>query len=148
MTVPRGFRLSLPAGPAQKAIIERVKESVLVIDDDPGFRELASQLLAASGLIVTGEAGSAAEGLAAAVRLEPSAALVDVELPDGDGLDLARELTALSGRLRIVLTSVDREITSDEEARKAGAVGFVAKADLPGAPLARLLGHGSRPGPG
>lgn len=121
----------------------RVNESVLVIDDDPEFRKLASRLLAASGLIVTGEAGSWAEGLAAAARLEPSAALVDVELPDGDGLTLVRELAVLSCHPRIVLTSVNGEITSTDLARRAGAVAFVAKADLPSTPLAWLLGDAS-----
>jgi two-component system nitrate/nitrite response regulator NarL len=124
-----------------------VNRAVLVIDDDPEFRRLASRLLAASGLSVAGEAGSVAQALAAATRLEPSAALVDVELPDGDGLALAREIAALSWRPRVVLTSVDREITNGEEVRRTGAVAFVAKADLPGAPLARLLGGESPPEP-
>jgi two-component system nitrate/nitrite response regulator NarL len=66
-----------------------------VVDDDPEFRELAGRLLAASGLTVVGEAGSVAAALAAAERLKPSAALVDVELPDGDGVTLARELAAV-----------------------------------------------------
>jgi CheY-like chemotaxis protein len=117
-----------------------VNRSVLVVDDDPEFRKLAGRVLAASGLTVVGEADSVAAALAAATRLEPSAALVDVELPDGDGLTLARELAALPWRPRIVLTSVDGEITSTEEARSAGARAFVNKADLPGAALARLLG--------
>jgi CheY-like chemotaxis protein len=62
-------------------------------------------------------------------------------LPDGDGITLARELAALPWRPRIVLTSIDGEITTDEAARSAGARAFVTKADLPNAPLARLLGE-------
>jgi CheY-like chemotaxis protein len=117
-----------------------VKRSVLVVDDDAEFRKLASRMLAASGLSVVGEAGSVKEALVAAVRLEPSAALVDIELPDGDGLALARELTALPWHPRVLLTSIDPEITSNEEVREAGAAAFVAKAELPNAPLPRLLG--------
>jgi CheY-like chemotaxis protein len=116
--------------------------SVLVVDDDPEFRELAGRLLAAGGLFVVGEAGSVATALAAAVRLEPSAVLVDVELPDGDGITLARELAALPWRPRIVLTSIDGEITTSDEARNAGARAFVNKAELPNAPLGELLGGG------
>ena len=115
--------------------------SVLVVDDDPEFRRLAGRLLAASGLTVLGEADSVAAALAAAARLEPSAILLDVELPDGDGIALARELSALPWRPRIVLTSIDGEITTCEEAQRAGARAFLNKADLPGAPLARLLGE-------
>lgn len=114
--------------------------SVLVVDDDPEFRKLAGRLLAASGLTVIGEADSVAAALEAAVQLKPSAMLVDVELPDGDGVTLARELAALPWRPRVVLTSIDGDITTTGEARLAGARGFVNKADLPNAPLGELLG--------
>ena len=114
--------------------------SVLVVDDDPEFRGLVIRLLAASGLAVVGEAGSATAGLAEAARFEPSAVLVDVELPDGDGIALARELAALPWHPTVILTSIDGDITTTEEARRAGARAFVHKADLPNAPLAQLLG--------
>jgi DNA-binding NarL/FixJ family response regulator len=114
--------------------------SVLVVDDDPEFRELAARLLVASGFTVVGEADSVAAALAAAARLEPTAVLVDVELPDGDGVALARELAALPWQPRVVLMSIDGDITTTEEARRAGARAFLNKTDLPHAPLARLLG--------
>jgi DNA-binding NarL/FixJ family response regulator len=114
--------------------------SVLVVDDDPEFRKLAGRLLAAHGLTVIGEADSVATALGAALQLKPSAMLVDIELPDGDGVTLARELAALPWRPRIVLTSIDGDITTTGEARLAGARAFVNKADLPSAPLAELLG--------
>jgi two-component system nitrate/nitrite response regulator NarL len=115
-------------------------QSVLVVDDDPEFRELAGRMLAASGLTVVGEADSVAAALTAAVQLKPSAILADVELPDGDGLTLARELAVLPWRPSIVLTSIDGDITTNGEAQLAGARAFVVKADLPDAPLAQLLG--------
>jgi DNA-binding NarL/FixJ family response regulator len=121
-------------------MIDRVTRSILVVDDDPEFRKLARRLLGASGLSVVGEAGSVAAALSEARRLRPSAALVDVELPDGDGITLARELAALPWRPLVVLTSIDRDITTTEEAMNAGARAFVNKADLPNVPLAQLLG--------
>jgi CheY-like chemotaxis protein len=117
-----------------------VTRSVLVVDDDPEFRKLARRLLAGSGLTVVGEADSIAAGRAATTRLEPSAILLDVELPDGDGVTLARELAALPWQPRIVLTSIDGDLVTPDEARSAGARAFVNKADLPNAPLAQLLG--------
>jgi CheY-like chemotaxis protein len=114
--------------------------SVFVVDDDPEFRKLAVRLLSSRGLNVVGEAENVAAALSYASRLKPSAFLVDVELPDGDGLALARELAALPWRPRVVLTSIDGEITTANQAWNAGALAFVNKADLPNAPIARLLG--------
>jgi DNA-binding NarL/FixJ family response regulator len=115
--------------------------TVLVVDDDPEFRNLAGRLLAARGLSVVGEADSVGTALAAAMRLKPSAALVDVELPDGAGPRLARALAALPWRPRVVLTSIDGDIVTPEEARSAGARAFINKVDLASAPLAELLGE-------
>jgi len=117
-----------------------MKPSVLVVDDDPEFRKLAARLLATSGLAVVGEADSVSTARAAAARLKPSAVLVDVELPDGDGVALALELSELPWRPQVVLTSVDSDVTTPDEARRAGARAFLNKADLPNAPLAQLFG--------
>ncbi|HWC85063.1 MAG TPA: response regulator transcription factor [Solirubrobacteraceae bacterium] len=114
--------------------------SVLIVDDDPEFRALARRLLVANGLTVVAEAGSVAEALAAANQWRPSAALVDIELPDGDGVTLTHELAALPWSPRIVLTSINGDITTTLEAHDAGALAFVHKADLPSAQLRRLLG--------
>jgi CheY-like chemotaxis protein len=110
------------------------------VDDDPIFRKLARRLLVECGLTVVGEADSAATGLSTATELEPSAVLVDVGLPDRDGFTLARELAALPRRPRVVLTSVEADVGHEDVVRRSGAVTFVHKADLPNAPLARLLG--------
>jgi DNA-binding NarL/FixJ family response regulator len=119
-----------------------VSDSVLVVDDDAEFRELAGRLLSAGGFTVVGEADSLATARMAAARLRPWAVLLDVELPDGNGIALARELAALPWRPRVVLTSIDGEITSPERARQAGARAFVNKVDLPGVPLRELFGGG------
>ena len=110
--------------------------SVLVVDDDPTFRRLARQLLAVNGLVVVAEAGSVAEGMSTAIEAKPDAALVDVELPDGDGFELAGRLSTLSWRPRIVVTSVQSNSSFGAEALRRGAEAFVLKADLPRAPLA------------
>jgi DNA-binding NarL/FixJ family response regulator len=66
--------------------------------------------------------------------------LVDVELPDGNGFTLAEELTSLSWRPRVVVTSVLAASGSPSQAQRSGAQAFVPKADLARAPLARWLG--------
>ncbi|MCW3064435.1 MAG: response regulator receiver protein [Solirubrobacterales bacterium] len=112
---------------------------VLVVDDDPVFRGLARRVLVAGGLIVVAEVATVAEAIAAAHQLRPSAALVDVGLPDGDGIELACVLVALPWRPRVVLTSTDPDAASAEDVRRSGAGAFVPKDELPSAPLVRLL---------
>ena len=113
--------------------------SVLIVDDDPAFRALASRIVAGLGFAVAGEAGTVAAAVAAAASLQPEAALVDFGLPDGDGVTLAAELTALPWRPRVVLTSSDPDSVSSAMAEQAGAVGFLAKSELTDGPLRRML---------
>lgn len=110
---------------------------MLVVDDDAGFRSLARRVLSSQGLNVVGESGSADGGRELATQLRPDAVLLDVRLPDGDGVHLAAELKVLPWGPRLLLTSSD-----PDAARRSAAAGlaFVPKVDLPEAPLRALLG--------
>jgi CheY-like chemotaxis protein len=119
-----------------------MSRSVLVVDDDREFRELAARMLTRMGLQVVGEAETFAEAEAAAAELRPQAVLVDVGLPDGDGLQLAERLAALPWRPRVAITSSDPDATSTPAARDLGAVGFVAKEDLLDGSLRDMLAGG------
>jgi DNA-binding NarL/FixJ family response regulator len=116
-----------------------MRGSVLVVDDDPAFRRLAGRILAGFGLDVAGEAGTVAAAVAAAGVLRPACALVDVGLPDGDGISLARELAVLPWHPRIVLTSSDSDAATSSDVRLSGALAFVPKDQLPNAALYELL---------
>ena len=96
-------------------------------------------MLTAAGLGVIGEAGTVAAATAAALDLRPDAALVDVGLPDGDGITLARALTALPWRPLVLLTSTDPDAASADDVASSGAGGFVPKAELPNVQLLHLL---------
>jgi DNA-binding NarL/FixJ family response regulator len=113
--------------------------SVLVVDDDPVFRDLARRVLAAEGLVVVAEADTVAGAIAVAQAVRPDAALVDVGLPDGNGITLAGHLSVLPWRPRIVLTSTDPDAATAEDVRRSGAQTFVAKHDLADAPLVQML---------
>ena len=113
--------------------------TVLVVDDDGDFRGLVARMLAAMGLDVVGEADTLHSAVAAATRLRPESALVDVNLPDGNGIDLAERLAALPWCPRVVLTSSDPDATSDAAVRRLGAVGFIAKDQLPSGSLRTML---------
>ena len=110
---------------------------VLVVDDDQAFRGLAARVLTALGIGEVVEAGTVAAALEAAERLEPVAALVDVGLPDGDGVDLAARLVAAPWGPRVVLTSSD-----PAAAARAGSIPFIAKDDLADGDLQSLLAGG------
>jgi CheY-like chemotaxis protein len=116
--------------------------SVLVVDDDASFRQLASRTLRSWGYLVVGEAGTFAEALESVALLRPDAALVDIGLPDGDGFELAQQFSALPWRLRVVLISSDSDAANEAVARRMGAAGFVPKDELLGASLRRLIGGG------
>jgi two-component system nitrate/nitrite response regulator NarL len=117
--------------------------SVLVVDDDDEFRGLAARMLTAMDLSVVGQAGTVAEAIELVRGLRPDAVLLDVGLPDGDGVTLAGRLASMPWRPRVVLTSSDPDATTDEDAVAAGAVGFVSKDRLPDASLRhRLTGEG------
>jgi CheY-like chemotaxis protein len=120
-----------------------MKVSVLVVDDDPVFRRLAQRLLEACGLVVAGEADTAASAMSVAGALRPDAVLVDVGLPDLDGIALARQLTALPWRPRVVLTSTNAEAATASDLRTSGAEAFLPKNELPSAALEDLLGRRS-----
>ena len=120
-------------------MIAGVSVAVLVVDDDPVFRGLARRILTACGLSVVGEASSVADAIEAAERFRPQAALVVVGLPDGDGITLAQRLGTLAWRPRVVLTSSDPDAVTCDDLHRVGAAGFVAKDELPNAPLLQLL---------
>jgi CheY-like chemotaxis protein len=115
-----------------------MERTVLIVDDDAQFRRVATELLADRGYRVVGEAGSAVDGLALADELRPDAVLLDVNLPDGDGLSVAARLSA-DGAPRVLLISTDAGATTDRLVRGSGAAGFVPKADLTYVALDRYL---------
>ena len=116
--------------------------TVLIVDDHPSFRANARALLQAEGFEVVGEAEDAAAAFAMVDELNPDIVLLDVQLPDGDGFDIAPRLGSNGHRPRIVLVSSrDRSDfgTLVDEA-PVPVIGFIPKSELSGPRLAQLLG--------
>jgi len=109
--------------------------SVLVIDDDPAIRALLHQTLAHAGYRVS-EAASAAQALAQRAALAPDLALLDLGLPDRDGLEILPQLAA-AGLAVVVLSA--RDATAEKVAAlDLGASDYVTKPFDPEEILARV----------
>ena len=120
-----------------------MQRSVLVIDDDAEFRGLACRVLTEWGFEILGEAATVGEALDTVERLRPDAMLVDIGLPDGDGIELAGRLALLPWRPRVLLISTDADGADEATVQRLGLAGFVPKSDLPG-PVAQSLLDGIR----
>lgn len=110
--------------------------AILIVDDDAGFRRIARDLLIGRGYGVAGEAATVEEARTAVGREGPDGILLDVNLPDGDGLDLAAELCAAQPGMRVLLTSTNEQAVLARAVERSGAAGFVGKRDLVSANLA------------
>jgi DNA-binding NarL/FixJ family response regulator len=113
--------------------------TILIVDDHQGFRTSARRVLEDAGYHVIGEAGDGRAGLAAARALRPAVVLLDVQLPDLDGFDVAAELMAEAHPPTVVMTSSRDGSDFAGLVTRSGARGFVAKSELSAEALASLL---------
>ena len=113
--------------------------SVLIVDDHPSFRLSARRMLEADGYTVVGEAADGAAGIEAARELDPDLVLLDVQLPDIDGFEVAARLGASAEAPAVVLTSTRERSDFGEEIATSPALGFVTKGELSGEALAALI---------
>ena len=111
---------------------------VLIVDDHPSFRANARALLEAEGFEVVGEAEDGASALRAVHELSPELVLLDVQLPDLDGFEVARRLTEDGGPAVVLVSSRDGS-DFGPLVERSGARGFIPKAELSGAALSALL---------
>jgi DNA-binding NarL/FixJ family response regulator len=113
---------------------------VLIVDDHPDFRAVARELLEAAGYVVSGEAASVGEAIAAVGAQAPDVVLLDVGLPDGNGFDVASQLSLDPSGPAIVLVSSREAEDYGRRVARCGARGFVSKSRLSVATLASVLG--------
>lgn len=115
---------------------------VLIVDDHPGFRAWVRSMLEEDGLQVVGEAGNGADAIRAVDALRPDLVLVDVQLPDASGFEVAE---ALSGAAAVVVLTSSRMAGSyRRRLERTSAAGFVPKTELTGDTLSAFVGGDGR----
>jgi two-component system, NarL family, response regulator DevR len=112
---------------------------VLLIDDSPIIRlGLRSALEDYADIAIVGEAGTAADGVAAVAQHKPDVVLLDLHLPDKSGFHACRELLKLRPQTRVLILTSNSNERNVQEAMTAGAQGYLLK-DNDGASLADAL---------
>lgn len=100
---------------------------VLLVDDHPMVREGLRSMLSAEGIEVVGEAALGAETLSLAGELVPDLVLLDLELPDVDGLSVLRRLRETYPTLPVLVVTMHQDPELARRAVQAGAAGYVLK---------------------
>jgi DNA-binding NarL/FixJ family response regulator len=103
---------------------------ILIVDDSAGFRAQARALLTAAGFDVVGEAEDGLTGVQATRELTPGIVLLDVQLPDVSGFEVARMLQGDPDPPTIILISSREASDYGGGIDRSGAAGFISKADL------------------
>jgi DNA-binding NarL/FixJ family response regulator len=108
----------------------------LIVDDSPLFLDGATALLEREGVEVVGVASNRADALRLATELSPDVTLVDIDLGDEDGFELAQ---SLDGRSKVILISTHSEADLAQLIQASPALGFVSKHRLSARAIAVVL---------
>jgi DNA-binding NarL/FixJ family response regulator len=112
------------------------RKQVFIVEDHPVFADgLCALFNNDPGLRVCGTATNAAQALKEIRRLQPDVLVVDIGLPDRDGFELVREVSAFKRQIPILVVSAGDERLQARKALRLGAKGYVTKQEGP----ARLL---------
>ncbi len=103
-----------------------MSEPLLIVEDTPTLQALYKDILRRGGY-ESEAAASAAEARTAYERYRPRVVLMDLSLPDGDGIDLIREFLAADHRARFIVITADGSVHRAVESMRAGASEFLAK---------------------
>jgi DNA-binding NarL/FixJ family response regulator len=113
----------------------------LIVDDNAEFLRAATEALQRQGLTVVGVASNIVDALKKADELKPDVSLVDIDLGDESGLDLAYRMQPAS---KVILISAYSEMDYADLIAASPAVGFLSKSELSGRAVQETLNGGRR----
>ena len=102
----------------------------LIVDDSAPFLEAARKFLEREGITVVGVASTSADAVERAQKLRPDVALVDIDLGEESGFDLARQIAEGPAPLPVILISTRAEEDLAELIEASPALGYLSKANL------------------
>jgi DNA-binding NarL/FixJ family response regulator len=114
-------------------------KKIVIVDDHPLFREGLKSIISRNPeLELVGETGVGREALKLAENFKPDMVVVDISLPDSNGIELTKNIKKLSPATRVLIVSVHSNIDYITAAFQAGATGYVVK-DAPSAKILQAL---------
>jgi DNA-binding NarL/FixJ family response regulator len=116
---------------------------VLIVDDHPLFRDGLRSLLEVRGIAVVGEATNGREAVDRTRRLQPDVVLMDLDMPELNGLAATRLISAELPSVKVVILTASEDDANLFEAIKSGAQGYLYK-NLDSAEIIRLLEGAAR----
>jgi DNA-binding NarL/FixJ family response regulator len=117
---------------------EQAKLKVLIADDDPLVRRVLRDTLEKNGVTVIAETGTGRETTELVLHYQPDLLVLDLLMPDGDGIDVIRRVRSAGDQIPIVVLTASEDEEAAMLALRAGAVGFLSK-DLALSDLPRTL---------
>ena len=105
--------------------------TILVVDDHAMFREGVRGLLERNGFRVVGEAGDGREAIAAVLELSPDLVIMDISMPNIDGIAATHDIMDGSSDTKVIALSIHAGKRFVENMLKAGAAGYILKESVP-----------------
>ncbi|MFD0893770.1 response regulator transcription factor [Luteolibacter ambystomatis] len=102
-------------------------ERIFIVDDHPMMHEGLARLLVQEGWEICGGAANADEALNRVMEARPDILILDISLPGKNGLELLKDLLALSPKLSVLVFSMHDEMLYAERVMRAGAKGYIMK---------------------
>lgn len=119
-----------PRNHSEPAALDAPRSRIMIVDDHPIVRQGLGQLIAQDATLeVCGEASDAAEAMRLCGSAHPHLVIIDISLRSGNGIELIKQVKAQYPSVKMLVSSMHDESVYAERALRAGAMGYVNKAE-------------------